>query len=132
LTVAIKNLSQVPPRRKVQRQATPKAYTRTLTPEQVATLKEFSDEAEQIWITAQDAQSVVRAVCHFLANCPPKDGDPQSEDIVGALSPTKGMELLAQSFIRDVQARIDRFDHVQMEFRQFLDSATLTVEKTRA
>jgi len=124
--MAVRTLPQVPPARKTQRQATLKA----LTPEQVAALKEFSDEAEQIWIAAQDAQSVVRAVCHFLANCPPKDCDPQSEDIVEALSPTKGMELLAQSFIRDVQARIDYFDHVQMEFRRFLDSATPTVKKT--
>jgi hypothetical protein len=111
---------------------TPEVHTPELTPEQVAVLTKFSDEAETVWNRVLDVIAALRVVVKFLADSGYEDCEPRAEDFVARLSPTAGMEQLLSSLIRDMAQSHERFDYAQMEFHKFLKALPASSQKAQA
>jgi hypothetical protein len=111
---------------------TPEVHTPELTPEQVAVLTKFSDEAETVWNRVLDVIAALRVVVKFLADSGYEDCEPKAEDVVERLSPTAGMEQFLCSLIRDMARSHERFDYAQMEFHKFLEALTGSSQKAQA
>ena len=134
--MAKKTLQQVPSQKQTQPQ--PAVPTPTLTPEQVAALKKFSDQATEFWNDVLDART---ALC-LLVRVTWVDGlddDDKVPETGYTPDDIKQLSTFGQSVsetLRVIVLRIqecgNKFDHAQIEFHRLLDSLSLPASMSEA